>query len=72
MAKSENNIHRFRGNILRFTTKDFEQFSYCAIQVSDSTILRKGFVEINLRLYHSSDSTILLFYDSSFQFYDFT
>ena len=38
MAKSENSIHRFRGTILRFTTKDFERFSYSAILVSDSTI----------------------------------
>ena len=38
MAKSENSIHRFRGTILRLTTKDFERFSYCTILVSDSTI----------------------------------
>ena len=48
------------------------QFSYSTIQASDSTILRKGFIEINLRLYYSSDSTIFLLYDSSFRFYDFT
>ena len=72
MAKSDNSIHRFRGTILRFTTKDVERFSYSTILVSDSTNSdRKGFVEINLRLYYSPDSTIFLFYNSSFQFYGF-
>ena len=71
MAKSENSILRFRGNILRFTTWDFEQFSYSTTVVSYSTILRftlkiilKSFFDSTivpiLRFSRSlSDSTIL-------------
>ena len=58
-AKSENSIHRFRGTILRFTTKDFERFFYSTILISDSTIFPSRLSR--------NQSPILLFY----RFYDF-
>ena len=65
-------LKTFKKSISDSTILPILRFSYSTIVVSNSTILRNGFVEINLRLYYSSDSTIFLFYDSSFQFYDFS
>ena len=58
MAKSKKSIVRFRGNILRFTTRDFQQFSYSTTVVSYYTIFLYDLSKIILRLYDSSDSTI--------------